>query len=203
MKKKKHDLNYHTRKTVFSMYWIQIASLLTFYMVYFIFKCFFEYDYFLEQLALSIVVEATICYMAYKKTWALGDFHAGEVITGATQLRKYRALWVGLFMVAPIIVCALFSSLLRAVGVNLGIFETVLNLFVFRWSGVVEYISRWSKGSAIVGIVFYVVACAPLVVTSYYGFRNGFIGIYEGIVLRKRHCERYENEGAREIWNKV
>ena len=88
--------------------------------------------------------------MAYKKVWALGDFHAGEVITGAAQLRKYRALWVGLLMVAPIIVCALFSSLLRAVGVNLGIFETVLNLFVFRWSGVVEYISRWTKGSAIV-----------------------------------------------------
>ena len=43
MKKKKHDLNYHTRKTVFSMYWIQIASLLTFYMVYFVFKCFFHH----------------------------------------------------------------------------------------------------------------------------------------------------------------
>ncbi len=203
MKKKKQNLKVYTRKCVFYSYGIQIASILTFYMVYFVFKCFFAKDTFVEQLLLSAITEVTICYMAYKRAWSVGDFHAGEVLTTGALPKKRQGLVIGLLMVAPIVVCMLFSSLLQLMGVNLGFFETVLNLFVFRWSGVLEYITRWTEGSAVIGLLFYALGCVPLVLTGYYGFKNGFLGVYEGIRLKARHCPRYENEGARELWNKA
>ena len=203
MKKKKHDLNYHTRKSVFSVYWIQIASLLTFYMIYFLIKCVVEHETFVVQLILSILTEITICYMGYQKAWKVGDYHAGEVLTGAEPLKKKRGILLGVLTVAPIIACAILCSLVRIIDLEFGLFDTILSLFVYRWSGVVEYISMWTDGSDVIGIIFYVCACIPLVVSGIFGYRNGFIGIYEGIRFKKRHCERYENEGARELWEKA
>ena len=203
MKKKKHDLRFHTRKHVFSMYWIQIASILTFYTVYYVLKSIFRQDTFVEQLFLSLFTEATICFMAYKRAWLIGDFHSGEVLTGGSPLKKKHGILLGVLMVAPIWICMVFSSVFKIFNVDIGLFDTVLNLFVFRWSGVVEYITKWTKGSSIVGLLVYCVVCLPLVATAMLGFKNGFLGIYEGIKFKKNYAPRYENEGARDFWNKA
>ncbi|MBR6771798.1 MAG: hypothetical protein IKM29_00225 [Clostridia bacterium] len=201
MKKKKHTLRFHTRKNVFSMYWIQIASILPFYTLYFVLKCIFKEDTFIEQFFLSLVTEITICYMAYKKAWSIGDFHSGEVLSGGKNLKKRHGVLVGVLMIAPIWGCSVISSVFNVLKINIGIFDTVLNLFTFRWSNVVGYLAGWTNNSPIVLILFYIGACLPIIVVSAYGFKNGYLGIYPDIKVGKNHAPRYENEGARDIWD--
>lgn len=201
MKKKKHNLKFHTRKSVFSMYGMQVVSILPFYTLYFVLKCFFKNDTFVEQLFLSMVTEVIICYMAYKKAWAVGDFHAGEVLVGSAKLKKRYGVILGVLMIAPIWICSLLSSIFNIFKLDIGIFDTILNLFTFRWSNVVGFIAGWTNNSPIVLIIIYFVACLPIIATSMYGFKNGFLGVYQDIKIKKYYAPRYENEGAREIWD--
>lgn len=201
MKKKKQNLKFHTRKNVFSLYWMQIASILPYYTLYFVLKCFFKDDTFIEQFFLSLITEIIICYMAYKKAWAVGDFHSGEVLSGGKPLKKMHGVIIGVLMIAPIWLCSVMSSLFKVFKVNIGLFDTILNLFTFRWSNVVGYIADWTNNSAVVLIIVYFIACLPIIATAMCGFRNGYLGIYQDIKFKKNYAPRYENEGAREIWN--
>lgn len=200
VKKKKHNLGYHVRRCVLKSYWVQIASLLTFYMIFFLIKCFTKNENFVIQLILSVLTEISICLFVYKYVWFVGDFHSSEVCIGSEKLKKHLGLWIGLLNVAPILICSLLSSVISALELDFAVFQTALSLFVFRWSGVVEYITLWTNGSAFVGAVCYIAICLPLVAVSAAAFKNGFFGVHGDFSLRKRHCEVGENAGAREAW---
>lgn len=201
MKNKKHGMKYQIRTAVLRMYGIQIASVLTFYVFSFLVKCFTDSETLPIQLLLSLLTEATICWFAWRHVWKIGDFHQSDVLLSDVRLDRTVGLRTGLYMVAPILVFGILCSVLDAFRVDISVLSTILSLFVFRWSGVVERLTLLFNGSPWVGAAALVFECLPLVLTSVFAFKYGFLGRHESLIrFRRRHCEEERNADAERCW---